>query len=244
MPNNEDTVNHFSNDEILDPVNRHTLRQNLMKGLGEPFNGDPQHFFAWKSMISRRLLEAEASALDSLYILQENCTGRPKKIIKDAIAAGVHQPMETLGKVWSVLSRRFGDNILISEALLEKLKEFPQIKNANNVAEMEDLLSLCNVIEANMNHCSELGIMKLQSGMQMIYSKMPHVFETRWVHECHLVKNRTGSLPTFSMLMKYLEDFIIERSIPVYKNNEVRVSDASQSNNDASLLWKKTRAPS
>ena len=61
---------HPMQSERLDPVTRQQLKQDLLRGLGDPFDGTPTAFWPWQQQISTRLLESECSALDSLHILQ------------------------------------------------------------------------------------------------------------------------------------------------------------------------------
>ena len=80
----------------LDPVSRHHLKQDLLKGMDDKFSGDPKHYWPWNQQISRRMIEAKVGPMDSMYILRANTTGRPQQIIQDHIAAMSHNPYEAL----------------------------------------------------------------------------------------------------------------------------------------------------
>ena len=141
-----------------------------------------------------------------------------KKILTNLVSAGAHEPHATLQKAWTVLSRNYGDDSVVSQALLNKLRQFPPIKNTQDLEKMEDLLSLCSVIDSNIGNCAELGIMNLQQGQEMIWQKMPENFCTKWGTECHKLYNRENRKPRFKELIKFFEEYILERSNPVFKN--------------------------
>ena len=90
-------------DGRLDSTSRRQLKQDLIRGIGDPFDGSPEHFWAWQQQMSNKLMEAECSALDSTYILKANSVGRPKKLVTDYLAAGSASPTQTLADMWSAL---------------------------------------------------------------------------------------------------------------------------------------------
>ena len=79
---------------------------------------------------------------------------------------------------------------------------------------MEDLLSLCKVMQANMGMCPDLRILELQQGMRDVWEKMPEAFITRWriVFTSH--ENKTGSCPSLNIFMNTLSSFVLECSNP------------------------------
>jgi hypothetical protein len=213
-------INRFPHDqnvdsvEILDPISRQQLRQELLRGLGESFSGDPQRFWCWHQQISTRLLEAEAGSLDSMYILQANTSGRPKKVIDEALAAGIGSPRENLASVWKTLRRRFGANELVAESLLSKLEALPPARGASQVSQMEDILGICKHILFNMGHCHELQFMELQRGKKLVWEKFPQSFVSKWQRECFLHEEKTSSMPPFASLVSFIESFIKQLSVP------------------------------
>ena len=61
---------------MLDEMARHQLRQDLLKGFGTKFDGRAESFWVWHSVISRRLAECQAGAMDTLHIL---ATGKHRR---------------------------------------------------------------------------------------------------------------------------------------------------------------------
>ena len=64
------------------------LRQELLRGFGEPFNGRIELFWSWRETITSRIKEIEASPSDELEILKANTRGEPNEIIQDFAIAG------------------------------------------------------------------------------------------------------------------------------------------------------------
>lgn len=210
--------------ESLDPVSRHQARLDLLRGQGEPFDGNAQRFWTWKTVMIQRLRTAEATALDSLHMLIANTKGIPKDALGDLLDAGAHQPRETLDEAWDMLTRRFGDEIVVSESLKNKLAAFTPIRDSHKINELERILNLCKVIETNMLYCHELSSFNLQEGMKKVWLKLPINFQDRWQKELHLQKIRTGAFPRFDHFVRFLKSYVTEKSLPMFNTCNENIS--------------------
>ena len=204
----------LENIEVLDPFSKQQLKQSLLKGLGEPFNGEPERYWSWSREMRFRLLEAGVGPLDSLYILQSNSSGRPKKIVSQYISIGSHNPSVTLNNVWNELKKRFGSNVLVSNSLLSRLSQFKPIKSPSHITEMEDLKDLLQLIIANMEMCSELKILNLQRGMKSVWEKFPEQFQRVWRTKSTQFTRRTNEDPNLDFFVKVINEYIDECSNP------------------------------
>ena len=83
----------------LDTFSRIKLRQELLRGLGDPFDGQIELFWSWRESITSRAIEIGASPSDELQILKANTRGRPHDIIQDFAIAGIISPSSTVSEV-------------------------------------------------------------------------------------------------------------------------------------------------
>ena len=214
MSSNDNTSPEFEDIDHLDPVSRRQLKQDLLRGLEDPFDGSPELFWSWQQQIGRRLLEAEVGSLDSLHILKANTKCRPKQVISRRIAAGSHNPKETLSQVWKDLRKRFGASSSVAESLMSQLNDLPPIKHNNQTQQLEDMLDMCRIILSNMGNCSELNFFNLHRGMKTIWSKLPAGFETKWRKSSNRYEDKRGSAPNFKYFIAQLEEYVSDVSTP------------------------------
>jgi len=201
----------------LDSFYRLTLRQDLMKGYGEIFEGDPECYWSWKDFISSQLAQIHATPEDSILILKANTKGRPQQTIKNAMIAGMGNPSDTLRDIWRELEDDFGSDLKISTHLFRKLEEFPKIDKPSQINEMEKLLSLGRVMEASASHCASLRSMNYSFGPQAtLWGKMPDDFKIKWRSKSY---NREMKLKD---LLKEMARYIGEHSDPRFQNVKIK----------------------
>ena len=169
--------------ETLDPVSRRHLKQELLRGSGEPFAGNSEQFWEWKAQILRRMAEAQTGPLDSMYVLQANTSGGPKKLISDKIAAFCRNPKTGLSITWKTLEQRYGNDIIVAQSLLSKLDNFPKIKNMSQVNDINSFYDLCTILQVNLLYCKELSVLNLNQGMSKVWQKMPDNFQHQWQNQ-------------------------------------------------------------
>ena len=133
----------------MEPAIRQQLLVSLMNGVGDPFDGKPHQFWSWYHYINSRLLEVGANSHDTLYILKANTGGEVKKNISRYMSATMTNPSRILQEVWDWLRKRYGSDAQVSTYLLDQLENFQKIKNPQQVNEIQELYSICKVIEAN-----------------------------------------------------------------------------------------------
>ena len=193
-----------------DPRLKRQIRQELLRGVGDPFDGKPEQFWAWKTRLLPQMVEAQTSSLDNLYILLSNTAGRPKQMIRDLLT-DCYEPDETLNYAWKELEKKFGTKMKVSQRLLERLKDFPAIDHPSQLQDMEDLLSLCRSIMSAMRTCRDLQVLNYRSGWESILRKMPSEFVKKW---CRFTARLDG-IPNFNMLFDEISIYIDENSDPI-----------------------------
>ena len=190
------------------------MRYDLLRGIGDPFDGTPEHFWSWRNQLSIHLAEADCGPLDTLYVMLHNTSGQPKDLVQNLINTNATDPAVTLQIAWYDLERRFGSETAIARRLLNKLDAFPKIKSPSQTVQMEGLLSLCRSIMGSMQNCSELGVLNYRSGLQRIWEKMPETFINRWRREFIRSVRNNGRTPDLTDLFQSISDFVEEHTDP------------------------------
>ena len=199
----------------IDPYLRRQLKLELLRGIGEPFDGAPEYFWAWKSRLESQLSEAQTSALETLNVLLSNTVGRPNKMMKDLLT-NCYNPIETLSRAWDDLERRFGTSRRVSDCLNSKLERFPKIEDAGKTQEMEDLLSLCRALTSAMSSCPDLEVLNCRKGLKSVWIKMPEKFIIKWQGISGKIERNQQRSPTLEDLIREISYFIEENSDPLF----------------------------
>ena len=189
-----------------------------MRGMGDPFDGAAERFWAWKTQMDLLLAEAQCDPLESLYILSYNTTGRPKTMLQDFLS-NCNDPVRTLRLAWQDLEKRFGSSIRVSNRLREKLQDLDRIQDPSDILPMEELLSICRSIMCGMESCRDLQYYNFRNGLEEIWSKMPNSFIDRWKRESVKFERRTGVTPEIKYLFQCMSDFIDENSDPTFRKD-------------------------
>ena len=199
---------------FINPLLRRQVRYDLLRGIGDPFDGTPEHFWSWRNQLSIHLAEADCGPLDTLYVMLHNTSGLPKDLVQNLINTNATDPAVTLQIAWYDLERRFGSETAIARRLLNKLDAFPKIKSPSQTVQMEGLLSLCRSIMGSMQNCSELGVLNYRSGLQRIWEKMPETFINRWRREFIRSVRNNRRTPDLTDLFQSISDFVEEHTDP------------------------------
>ena len=81
---------------------------------------------------------------------------------------------------------------------------------------MDNLLSICRSIQANMARCPDLRYLETQQGMKEVWTKLPESFISRWRKEVTTSERNSGYTPSFSKLIECFSEFIEEFSNPIF----------------------------
>ena len=98
-------------------------RQNLPKCQPDIFSGDPTLFHPWKTAFKAMLLDADVSPTQEINYLRSFASGRPQRLVDNYRKRQMRDPVALLKELWEELERRFGSVAVISNTLLEHLRD-------------------------------------------------------------------------------------------------------------------------
>ena len=215
-----DNIHNESN--RLDQNLRHTIRNDLLKGQGNSFDGKAQFFKQWKDQLTRRLAECEADPMDSINIIIANTAGRPQTMVKQYFSAGSNDPATTLKQIWDTLEQRFGSKEQIAQSINSMITSIRPVKSiVNNINKLEDIVDTCRVASYNMVDNPELQFYNLRSGMQIVLNKLPDVICNRWNSKYYKHREQTGCNPDFFLLLDFLSNQLKEFQLASINSNIV-----------------------
>ena len=98
-------------------------RQNLPKCQPDTFSGDPTLFHSWKTAFKAMLLDADVSPVQKINYLRSFTSRRPQRLVDNYQKQQMRNPVALLKELWEELKRRFGSVAVISNKLLERLRD-------------------------------------------------------------------------------------------------------------------------
>ena len=199
---------------------QYQIRQDLIKGVGEPFDGSPCLFWNWQQFLTFKIVDAEPNAAEELQILLGNTRGRPREIVQQAMMGTNINYEHAVAYVWKTLREQYGSETAIFSYLMEKLVKSPKIRSHTQTREMEDLYLLTSSIRQSIPQCTDLKIMELAQGLQQIWERMPDEFIKRWRTEVSKIDDRfrdTIPAPLIERLLSAMESYIRECKNPMFQ---------------------------
>ena len=224
----------------LDTFSRIQLRQELLRGHGEPFDGRIELFWSLRETIKSRIIEIDASPSDELQILKANTRCRLNEIIQEFAIAGIVSPHSTVGRVWAGFEQRYGSDVVTCNDLFGKLESFRKIKNPHRIREIENLRRIRWHFSAYSTRFITLKSMDYPHCQKLIWEKMPEDFISRWR------KRASNKVLPLSYLLHELEVFLDEYSDPLFASkpiNPCALSTGYQSENRKTFTWGPQRQP-
>jgi len=224
-PSNVPNASHPVLNGYMDAASVHLVKQQLFQKATDPFKGEPHKFNSWWQGMQNKMNGLPLSDHDKLLVLSAHTTGEPFKLIDRYVSVGGPDPSRTLNTVLNELRIQFGSSIRVANALITQVDTFPPIKSCYQTDELKNLLYLCQVIDANMSHSTELTIFNTARGSRDIWLKLPENIRNPWRSICddHRVNN-LGNYPPFASFVNFLAKKIREFDDPLlqyfYPNNE------------------------
>ena len=211
-------------------VDHHLRRLELFKPSSHPFAGEPQRFFAWKSLLENELQYVELNSIDTIKVLMANTTGEPLNIIKDLFNAGAANPDMALKNIWKALHQQFGTSTQVASALQKQIEDSPNLKSMSQGKKLRELLHLCHLIQSYMNSCQDLQWYNLPAGIRKIWLKLPDPIQNRWRSVANDFEVRNwGHGPTFLKFTEFLENQVQEACNPNYEKVNYATIDTKKS---------------
>ena len=192
-------------------------RRELISKKIEKFDDRPENFSSWKGSLENMMRGVKLSASEQLSLIIEYSTNESKKLAQRLRNAYIYDPGEGLKRVWEKLGERFGSDAVLTEAQLDKLSKFPQIKDRDNkqLQEFGDLLLelQCAKISGGLKG---LDILDSPLYLKPIVSKLPRDLQSKWQSRAFKYKTEQNSdYPPFEEFSKFVQEISKQRNDPL-----------------------------
>lgn len=140
------------------------------------FHGDPLEFRSFTRAFENAIASRTESNADKLYFLEQYTRGEPRELVKSC----QHMPDNRgYSKAMKLLQERFGNELKIATALMQKAFRWPEIKSEDGKALSAYSLFLvtCQNVMEDIDYMDELDN---PTNLRIIVSKLPYKLRERW----------------------------------------------------------------
>ena len=164
------------------------------------FSGNAMDYHEFIQSFEARVLPYTSSTSDLLYYLDQYLEGKAKTLIRGCLKMKADEGYDTARKC---LEREYGDPILVSNAYMQKLQDWPSIR-ADDPEGLKDLSIYMNECCHAMGSLKDLSHLDHTTNLKSIMDKLPNYVQNKWLDTITVLKRKEGRLPTF----KDLSDFV------------------------------------
>ncbi len=174
------------------------------------FSGDPLKYYVFMRSFEDNVDKRIKDYPSKFSRLLQYTSGRALGIVQ---GCAIMDPRARYNRAMRLLKDRYGNMYKITEAWVNEIMKFPNVKSNDGMQlqEFADLLRNCfNTLDA-MNALTEINT---QTSLIQIVAKLPSSLQGSWRKEVIRIKRRTERMPRFSDLVNFVEDLAEEANIP------------------------------
>jgi len=203
------------------------LMINLPKLTLEPFDGNPLQYHEFMATFDETVDRAPGSDMAKLLRLLNYTRGVAKEAIRKCVLLG---GKEGYGKARDILENRFGNEYVITEAIVGEIRRGKQIRTAPELQQFADELDHGLTILEKMGRLHELDT---QCAIVEVLGRLQPCVQDRWMKKALEDKRRNGSYPDFPAFVGFVSVVAQEDNDPVYgrhdsKDAEPRIYKCAQ----------------
>ena len=152
------------------------------------------------------LLDADVSPTQEINYLRSFTSGRPQRLVDNYRKRQMRDPVALLRELWEELERRFGSVAVISNTLLERLRDTATFSDREH-DNLQQFADLSADIESQVTYHPGLECFNYPNAMQPITEKLPQFIRAKWEKEIAYYSNSNGgAYPPFSRFSKIVQE--------------------------------------
>ena len=182
----------------------------------EKFDNIPENYHTWKLAFKNMISGINITPSEELSLLIEYTTNESKKLTQKLRNAYIDKPKKGVTEVWAKLGERYGSNIVLTKAHLDKLTNFPKIglKDNKKLQEFGDVVLELQCAKDNGRQ-QGLKILDEPIFMKPVLVKLPGDVQNRWQKHAFSYKEKYGvDYPPFTEFSRFIQDLSRERNDP------------------------------
>ena len=182
----------------------------------EKFNDNPEDCHTWKTSFKTMLKNITITPQEELSLLTEYTSKESRKLVQQLRNAYIQNPVKGVQEVWIKLGERFGSDVVLTKAYLDKIGSFPKVGYRENkkLQEFGDLLLSLQCAKDD-SQLKGLKILDEPIFLRPIIAKLPNDIQNRWQRHAFRYKtDKRTDYPPFSEFSKFVQDLSLERNDP------------------------------
>lgn len=215
-PNNHPTSTSNSDQSIMKSYIEFMARRELIANKIENFDNNPENFHTWKLSFKNMTRNIGITPSEELSLIIQYTTNDSKKLVQKLRNAYIANPKKGVAEVWIRLGERYGSNVVLTKAHLDKLANIPKIgfKDNKRLQEFGDLLLELQCAKED-GHLQGLRILDEPIFLKPVLTKLPTDIQTRWQRHAFSFNRKHGvDFPPFAEFSKFIQDISLERNDP------------------------------
>ena len=175
-------------------------RQSLPKCHPDTFSGDAETLFhPWKKSFKAMITDAEVSAEQEVNYLRSFTSGEVQRVVDNFRRRQLDDPVALLRDLWKELERRFGSTAVITNTLLERLREASSFGNHDNAK------LLCADVDSQLSCLPGLACLNFPNAIRPITEKLPSPIRAKWEKEIATYADKNDdAYPGFSAFARLI----------------------------------------
>ena len=174
------------------------------------YSGDPLQYHAFMNAFQETVDDVDSTPSAKLNRLLAYTSGDAHKAIKPMLVVG---GSEGYSRALEILRSRYGDDLIISQAVMKKLRSGGMIKGAAQLHKLADELTASNLVLTKLKKLSEV---ESQNFIACVVDRLQSYLKTKWSRLAMDIKNDKHVYPKFEDLVKFIEKEANIASDPVY----------------------------
>ncbi|KAI2661726.1 G2 and S phase-expressed protein 1 [Labeo rohita] len=190
------------------------------------FHGDPLEFRSFMKAFEHAVESRAASNTDKLYFLEQYTRGEPRDLVKSCQHMPDHRGY---AEAMKLLHERFGNELKIATALMQKAFKWPEIKSEDgkSLSTFSLFLVTCRNVMEDIEYMDELDN---PTNMRIIISKLPYKLRERWRAHAYEYEEHSRKRAKFIQLVEFVDRQAKVISNPLFGDLDVLASDKKHSN--------------
>ena len=123
--------------------------------------------------------DANLNPSQKITYLRNYTKGKAQDLVDNFRKRQSNDPASTLNELWNELERRFGNNVILTNALLEKLKETAKF-NSRDKSKLQVFADVCCDVDNQMAHLSGLYCLNYPTAIKPVVDNLPSFLRFKW----------------------------------------------------------------
>lgn len=190
------------------------------------FHGDPLEFRSFMKAFKHSFDSRADSSADKLYFLEQYTRGEPRDLVRSC----QHMPDDRgYAKAMRLLHEKFGNELQIATALMQKTFKWPEIKSEDgkSLSAFSLFLVTCRNVMEDIEYMDELDN---PTNMRIIISKLPYKLREKWRAHAYEYEERNRRRAKFIQLVEFVDRQAKVISNPLFGDLDALAGDKKQTN--------------